>query len=266
MNNYLRYGSVLLLSVSLFSIRYFFPASENQSGKESIPIPTFNNQANGPAPAVDPFDFPYSVGTEYTSMPLHLLQSAEKLEDLINPEFFQNIHSIEAVRLQSIIDGKFAGDSIMGASTYLTEAQKAYFANAQYGQNFCFFIDFHESVKGYAKPIADRFTPHYSIIPAKEAYYKPGQDKLIAYIREQNKEFTKNYTEKDLNPARIQFVISTEGKIENIEILEPSGIPSIDLNLVKILQELPGEWQSAFNAKGEKVAQPLLLRFGPQGC
>lgn len=264
MNNYLRYGSVLLLSISLFSIRYFFP--QGDSAEETNPVCNLNARANGPVKPFDPFEFPYDVRTQYYGIPLNQLQNAEKLDDFLGSDYFQNVSSIEEVRLHSVINGKFSEEYLLAPDNVLTAEQKEYFANAKYGQNFTLLIECYEFKEGYDEPIADRFTPHLSVVPAKEAYYKDGQDKLIDYIREQNKEFTKNYSEKDLNPARIQFVINTEGKLENVELLEPSGIPSIDLNLVKILNELPGEWQPAFNAKGEKVAQPLLLLFGPQGC
>jgi len=66
--------------------------------------------------------------------------------------------------------------------------------------------------------------------------------------------------------AKIRFTISTEGEITNIRHDSISRYASIDKRMIKFLKKIPGEWQPAENAKGEKVEQDLVFTFAIPGC
>lgn len=253
----------LLIAAAAFLVQQTNPLKQEKPRKSSENIFT---PGAGPIKLAEDFKFYYGIDNRFKGVPLHRLQAAVSIEDFLGDGYTAQISDYESVKLYKATDGKLSEDYYSSSNNILSEAQKDFFKTVTYGTDFNFDIQFFEQKDGYEEPIADRVTPYLTVVPAIETYYKPGQDELIRYLRENNEPNTLGLNDKDILPARIRFVVNTQGKVEDISVIEASGLPRVDLNLVQLLKNLPGEWEPARNAKGEKVAQPLVLFFGNRGC
>jgi hypothetical protein len=107
---------------------------------------------------------------------------------------------------------------------------------------------------------------YLTIVPEKEAEYTIGNDAFIAYLKENSKEQIKYVEESLLRPGKIQFTITKEGTIENVELISTSGYFNIDSMMIELISNSPGKWKPAENSVGEKVNQKLVFSFGMMGC
>ena len=127
-------------------------------------------------------------------------------------------------------------------------------------------------IKGRGKdndPVTGRiedYAYYFTIVPEKEAEYANGYNSLITYLREKSKDQTSVITEDNLRAAQIRFTVTKEGKVANPILDSTSGYPAVDALLLELISNLPGKWNPAENAEGEKVAQELVFFFGIEGC
>lgn len=263
----IRQVGLIAAPLLIAGLAFFYPQEPVKSkAPELKPIENIFAPAVGPLALEEEHPFYYGVDNRFKGVPLHRLQAAVSLEDFLGDGYTFQVASYQSVKLYEATDGILSNEFYPSANNILSQGQKDFFAQASYGTDFNFDIRFLEHKNGYEEPIADRVTPYLTVVPAIETYYKPGQDELIRYLRENNKALTMGLKEQDLEAARIRFTISTHGTVEDVKVIRASGLPSVDLNLINLIQNLPGEWEPARNVKGEKVAQPLTLFFGNRGC
>ena len=105
-----------------------------------------------------------------------------------------------------------------------------------------------------------------SITPESEAEYVYWLSSLEDYIADKNYEITAGIKREDLKAGRIRFTVSPNGNLGNVYLESSSGFKSVDDSTIKLMHELPGKWNPAMNAQGEKVSQDLVLFFGTMGC
>ncbi|MBT8191254.1 MAG: hypothetical protein HKN67_12800 [Saprospiraceae bacterium] len=105
-----------------------------------------------------------------------------------------------------------------------------------------------------------------TIIPENEARYKDGHNALIDYLKKNSQDDISIVKQGSIQPGRIDFLISTEGKIENISLDSSTGYPTIDDAMINLVNKIPGQWIPASNSNGEAVPQKLVFFFGNMGC
>lgn len=74
---------------------------------------------------------------------------------------------------------------------------------------------------------------------------------------------------KDLRktkPAKLYFTVTKDGAISNVSLDRISGYVPMDEAMIDLLKNVPGSWQPAENAEGEKVDQELVITFSMSGC
>ena len=112
----------------------------------------------------------------------------------------------------------------------------------------------------------DSLVVYMTIIPEKEAEFAGGYDALIKYLKESSKEKTAIIREDKLQPGKVFFTVTKKGKVSNIKVVDTSGYPSVDEELIKAITNMPEKWEPAENSNGEKVNQEFVFFFGTPGC
>lgn len=112
----------------------------------------------------------------------------------------------------------------------------------------------------------DSLAYHLSIIPEKEAAFVNGYEALVDYLKENSKEKTAIIKRDKLQAGKVNFTVTKEGRIANVKLTSTSGYPAVDKTLLDLISNMPGKWNPARNAKGQKVDQELVFFFGLEGC
>ena len=158
------------------------------------------------------------------------------------------------------------GDEIraMGNDKVLNAAQIMLLQSTDYSTNF--YIKARSKNKHPDTGKIEDYVYYLTIIPEKEAEYTSGHDALIAYLKENSKEKTAIIKQDKLQPGKVSFTVTKEGKIANVKLTDTSGYPSVDEALIELVSNMPDKWAPATNSKGEKVDQELVFFFGLEGC
>ncbi len=183
----------------------------------------------------------------------------------IYPENATNDHqSFHNVKVAILSDGKEIVEN--GENEFLTDAQKDLLSKLDYSTNFYVHADCKRK-NSYTGLWEDNYIVYYiTVVPEKQAEYVNGQEALIQYLKEKSARYTGVIERKHLQPGKVSFTVTKTGEIDGVKLTSTSGYQSVDQKLIGIIKELPGEWDSATNSKGEKVDQELVFYFGLQGC
>ena len=89
---------------------------------------------------------------------------------------------------------------------------------------------------------------------------------IFDYLKVNSKDKTAIIKRDKLQPGKVRFTVTKEGSISNVKMISTSGYVSVDETLVELIKTIPGKWNPATNAEGEKVDQELIFLFGLEGC
>lgn len=211
-------------------------------------------------------DFFYDFGSRFgMTISKSKLQAARTVADILPPDDLKNIESYKSVNVIIIKNDEQTDIRSKGYSDKLTDAQLKLLRSMDYSTNFLLRTDF-ESNSNETRDGYNYITPHFTVVPEKQAEYIEGKDALLNFIKTANKKFTINLDEKKLSPAKLYFTISKTGTVENINLDRSCGYSNIDTNMIEYIIKSAGKWIPAENEKGEKVEQELVLSFGRIGC
>ena len=110
------------------------------------------------------------------------------------------------------------------------------------------------------------FNYYFTVVPEKEAEYIGGRDALIQYLKENSRAAISAVSKDNLRSGRINFTVTKEGTLSNIQLDGTCGYPFVDTALIQLLLTLPGKWHPATDVNGERVEQELVFFFGQVGC
>ena len=102
-----------------------------------------------------------------------------------------------------------------------------------------------------------------AVVPDTPAEYIGDYKKMIGYIKSGSVDKIVGKTMGELKFTRLDFVINTDGNIENVAVKDSSGDAEVDVVLKKLLSEMP-QWKPAKNFEGTPVNQKLelILTYG----
>ncbi|RMG29128.1 MAG: hypothetical protein D6730_04430, partial [Bacteroidetes bacterium] len=150
-------------------------------------------------------------------------------------------------------------------SQVLTPAQMQLLHSADYSTDLFIRADYDRSLISSISA-AGFLTYYFTIVPEQEARYPGGAEAITAYLSANSREQTAHIEQDELEPGKIAFTVSPQGNITHVRLLSTCGYPGLDNALLKLIHKLPGKWEPASNAKGEKISQELVLFFGNEGC
>lgn len=245
---------------------------QNESSEPSrINIPdTLNLASNqGPSQNMDFRSFSnyiYDVGTRFVPIKKEDLNKVTSFADFMEEDEARRIITYKFVEVIVIKNDKETNTRESGYSSELTSAQLNLLKNSDYSTSLKIRADVTQKNYKTGELEESYWTPHLTIVPEKQAVYLKGKDALMEFLRENSKESWVNVVEDKLQPARLYFTVTKNGTIENITLDSSSNFPEVDLRMIELINQIPGKWQPAENAKGEKVDQELMLSFGLMGC
>jgi hypothetical protein len=191
------------------------------------------------------------------------LHNAKTIIDILPKEATKTMESYQNVTVSIL--GNEGEITEIGINEVLNEAQLKLLQSADYSSNIHISATCKES-NGFGRSWDYDLVYYMTVIPEKEAEFTYGQEALIEYLKANSKSKTTVIRADKLQPCRINFTISKEGKITNVKLDATSGYPSVDEALIDLLINMPQTWIPATNAKGEKINQELVFFFGMEGC
>ncbi|MFT6845437.1 MAG: TonB family protein [Flavobacteriales bacterium] len=104
-----------------------------------------------------------------------------------------------------------------------------------------------------------------TLIHAVEDPYKNGQEKLIAYLKENSRKKMKQMMLAETLTLIIEFDVNKEGNIENVMLEDSSDKKELDALFMDLIKNMPA-WNPAKTDKGVLVKQRFNFSLGMDGC
>ncbi len=104
-----------------------------------------------------------------------------------------------------------------------------------------------------------------TVVPATEAKYVGGRDKMIAYLKDNSIDQIKDKKLDYLPQPTLSFVVNEAGVTEEVKLVKTSNNKDIDQLLIDLVKEMP-QWEPAKNADDLPVKQQFILDIGQGGC
>ena len=214
-------------------------------------------------------DLYYHVSNRWDTMTKEELKEVKSLLDILKEDGTYTREAYRNVTISILHNDKDVRDIDrfeMGQSEILNTAQLELLHSIDYSTNLRITaLNIRTNTKtGVVRD--DSLVLYMTIIPEKEAEFAGGYDALIKYLKESSKEKTTIIREDKLQPGKVHFTVTKKGSISNVKLIDTSGYPSVDEELIKIITNMPEKWESAENSKGEKVNQEFVFFFGTPGC
>lgn len=108
---------------------------------------------------------------------------------------------------------------------------------------------------------------YMTLVPEIQATYSEGKIGLVNYLEKESlKEVQKIKDTKQLEPGQIKFTIGTTGEIKNYKLIHTCGFKAVDMQMLSLINNMPGKWTPAKDANGNTVEQTFVYFFGIEGC
>ena len=230
------------------------------SFQESFVYDLFLNKKNDAA-------FVYKIDNRFfASIDKEKLDKAQSILDIFTPRHERSTISYYNITISTYHENYEMQLKQRGENEVLTDGQIQLLQSLDYGESF--YITGNTKRKGEACNVTfeDTMVLYLTVVPSKAALYTAGDDDLITYLKKGSKEAIAIAHKDQLQPGKISFKISKDGTLGEVKLTDSSGYDSIDEKMLELIQEMPGSWQAATNAKGEKVDQELTFFFGEIGC
>lgn len=266
---------IIILSTTLAIISVLIIGFTNLDNTDTPEVNSSNNKnlalddQNIVAPNLkDIPDLYYGVDARFAPVKKADVHNATTIYDFLNEGEKAQIEHIYSVDVIVVKNNQLSEVSAMGTTEQLTDAQVEILKSTDYFSHFTIRTEF----KGKNREtgiIENRFFgPHITVVPDKQAVYNDGKESLINYLKDSSKENMKVIKGDDLGAIKISFIVTKNGIVTDVKHdAMTTGYPSIDKKLIELIENIPGKWTPAKNAKGEKMEQELVFTFGPRdGC
>ena len=210
-------------------------------------------------------DFQYDLDSRFiATISKENIKNAQSVIDLVPREGTKGIVSFSNVKISELSEEGERNEK--GNDEKLNNAQHKLLNSLDYSANF--YIEALCQIKNSETgELGDyNFVYYVTIVPEHEAEYKEGHSILLEYLLKNSLKETKHTKVDDLEPGKVLFTVTKEGKIANTVLESTSGYKSIDTKMLELIKNIPGEWNSAKNSTGDKVDQELVFSFGIIGC
>jgi hypothetical protein len=253
--------STLLIACTLMGLSYYTSPSSHFT--QSTCSKTFKS--------IHPFQTSFSMGVESKKI-AHIFQglaprfkainksdlrAAFSVRTFLSEEQLNSINQINSSKLKLITDDTIYTEGLSNQGEMMSKDQLSQLNNMPYSSNFVVEV----MTNGYHS-----FTPHFTLVPEVQAEYKLGLGAMFEYLRLNSQAEINQLDEDELGPGRLYITIGKDGKIIDLKLWSSSRDTAFDKRVVELMRSLPGEWEAAEDADGNKVEQELVLFFGIMGC
>ena len=194
---------------------------------------------------------------------LEKLHAANDLSDIIAYYPSKWIATYTAVEL-SVPNQKV----VLGKDEVLTAAQKEVILGLNHNDIIQIKIKYESFNAVNKERMASEMNYQLTVVPAVEAAYLLGADKLEAELKAKSLLKIEHQQLAAVKNAVINFTVNELGGIENVELITTSGNLAIDLLMVDLIASMP-TWVPAKDAQGNAVKQDfqfLMGNFSELGC
>ncbi|MGB1307739.1 MAG: energy transducer TonB [Oceanihabitans sp.] len=236
-----------------------------ESNQASFVGPFLNNNIKKPK---NDGDFNYNFGPRFSPLKKSALKNIKSIADIFTEEEMQSIEKLKSVEIIVINNVGQTNIREIGYTKELTEAQIKLLQSFDYESHFNIRAEYLKKNTETGK-LEDSFnSPHLTIVPEKQAIYLDGKKAFIQFFKENSREarLKAKVDPYKMQPAKLYFTITKEGKIKNARLNRTSNYQIVDKNMLEIIEKLPGKWKPAENSKGEKMEQEFAVSFGLLGC
>jgi hypothetical protein len=263
--------SAVLATLGLAAIGFL---NWNNVDSKSCAMPcaaaTVNLSDNGSCATEEPeVNIFYNVATRWSTMTKEELNKVTTIDDLLIPRKDNRTRdSYTNVLIAVLNNDKDARDittSAMGQGARLNVEQLNILRSSDYSTNIR-ITALSMLTDHNGDSYQDSLVRYMTIAPEIQADYEGGLDAVVDYLKEGCKGKTGVIKADKLQPAKVFFTVTKEGAIGQVKLVETSGYPSVDEELVKIVSKMPELWTPAANSKGERVDQEFVFSFGTEGC
>ena len=259
---------IVLLTLTLTT---FSCINGNDSAIAMAEIPSIenvnSNKQKTEAPKERPLvNFSYDVGTRFKGFTKTELNKVKSFDHFIAEEHAGRIISYKSLSVILIENDKETDIKEIANSGVFSPAQLALLQSSDYSTNLLIKANYTEKSFHTGALEESIWTPYITVVPEKEAAYAWGNEALIYYLEKHTKEAIANLTTDQIKSGQLYFTVSKDGTVSNAEIISTSGFPNVDEKVKDLIFKLPGNWQPAENANGDKVNQTLVISFGKRGC
>jgi hypothetical protein len=201
------------------------------------------------------------------------LCSAKLMSDVIRDypkEYYNSLIDYVSIEISSEVNGKKMTGS--GTTDTLNAEQKNILDNADISSAVHIKIHFQ-----YKDPANDGMGSGrkikemdyvVNVVPAKEAEYDGGLDKMSSYLKEKvlNK-IPVTSTSAKIPNISVVFTVNEFGYTTDVKMGKNSSDPNFDKLFMEAVNNMP-KWKPAENAKGVKVKQQFTIGIPtvPRGC
>lgn len=261
----------MIISCTLFVLSLSAFSYVNLNKEQPPTLATLEFREAFPMPLLslpDPVDLTisYDVGSRFTAVKRSDLLKANSIDDFIPYLKTRSIESYKSVQVIIVENERKTDRKQIGENKLLTEGQHHLFRTSALSTHFTAKADFLERNEETGEVQVGRISHYHTITPEQEAEYIDGKESLLRYFRENSEAQLDQVNKKKLRPAKIYFTLNKSGKVENVKVANHSGFPSLDILMIKLIKNIPGEWKVAKNEQGKLVDQDLSLSFGVGGC
>ena len=228
----------------------------------------FQNQDNVyPKEKVIP-ELYYGVDARFEAVNKEDVHNATTIYAFLNDGEKAQIEQIYSVDVIVVKNNQLSEIRARGTTDQLTDVQKKILKSTDYFSHFTIRTEFKGKNNKTGKMEDRFFGPHITVVPEKQATYVDGKESLINYLKNNSKENMNVIKGDNLGAIKISFIVTKNGIVTNVKHdAMTTGYASIDEKFINLLENIPGKWTPAENAKGEKMDQELVFTFGPaNGC
>ena len=194
------------------------------------------------------------------------LHAAKTIYDIVPGDPKQEIVSYSSVSIRVFENEKQTDMVEIGISPELSPAQLKLLRTLDYSSSFLIRAEFTEKNVATGKTKWNYSSPHVTIVPEKQAVNSGGKDALIGHVKNGTSGFAYMVDAKTLQPGKIEFTVTKAGAVSDVRLSLSSGYPALDQRVIELIRTIPGSWEPATNAVGEKVEQEFVFSFGKVGC
>ncbi|WP_452221362.1 hypothetical protein [Lacinutrix salivirga] len=258
--------TAVLITLSLTAFNVINQSSKATEQKKDSAVAT--TKANEPKTNALFTDFIYDVGPRFQPFKKSDVHNAKHIIDFIGEEDTNSIATLKSVEIIVIKDERQTTTKEIGYSKVLTEAQRKLLQSFDYNSHFNIRVEYTKINKETGHLEHKFSSPHITVVTEKLAEYSEGNDALKTYLRENSRDarLEANVDPLKLQPAKLFFIITKKGLIENIKLDRTSKYPLVDKTMINLIKNLPGTWTPAKNEKGENINQEFVVSFGLIGC
>jgi hypothetical protein len=251
---------LLALTLSAFILTQNKPEAPLEQVSQELSDPTDIAPNAESAP-----EFLYEIGPRFiATITKENLDKAFFVRDILPERANWDSHSVQDLHI-TLLKGVFEPtESCKGLM--LNEAQMRLLKSANYSDNLKFIAHCKGKHEEMGNEEDYELAYFITVLPEHEAVYTEGKEAFISYLKEKSKAVISQVKGTDLQAGKIQFTVTTNGSISNVNLESTSGYPEVDVTLLELIRNAPGRWEPASNSKMMKVEQTLTFFFGMMGC